>query len=101
MAAAAMSQYVCDRGDSATGCTMQSLAPITCQKDGCDIQVHHVCQIGFEASINYEPPRCITNCRAHHEGYCNMMKNKQGAASSARLVLQGLIRDNIRILLPL
>ena len=101
MAAAARSQYVCDWGDSATGCTMQSLAPITCQKDGCDIPVHHVCQIGFEASINYEPPRCITNCRAHHEGYCNMMKNKQGAASSARLVLQGLIRDNIRILLPL
>ena len=80
-----MSQYVCDWGNCATGCTMQSLAPITCQKDGCDIPVHHVCQIGFEASINYQPPRISTNCRAHHEGYCNMMKNKQGAASSARI----------------
>ena len=31
--------YVCDWGDCATGCTMQSLAPITCQKDGwCSIR---------------------------------------------------------------
>ena len=45
VATAAMSQYVCDWGDCAVGCTMQSLAPITCQKDGCDIPVHHVCQI--------------------------------------------------------
>ena len=59
--------YVCDWAQAIV-CTYSSLKPITCQRQGCDALVHHLCQAAWEQQEGCgDTIACL--CRVHHPDY--------------------------------
>jgi hypothetical protein len=63
----AASSYVCDWAQ-AIQCTLSSLKPEPCQREGCDVLVHHLCQGEWERREGYSDTVARLCCR-HHPDY--------------------------------
>ena len=59
----------CDWRLCATGCVHPELAPLSCQHEGCNKLVHHLCQIKWHESIMYEATNIARYCRIHDMKY--------------------------------
>jgi hypothetical protein len=59
--------YLCDWAQ-AIECAFTSLAPLPCQREGCDVLVHHVCQGTWERREGYDNIMARYCCR-HHPNY--------------------------------
>jgi hypothetical protein len=59
----------CDWRLSATGCVHPELVPLKCQREGCNVLVHHLCQNNWHESIMYEPDTIARFCRIHDTRY--------------------------------
>lgn len=59
----------CDWRLCATGCVHPELAPLSCQREGCNKLVHHLCQIKWHESIMYEATNIARYCRIHDMKY--------------------------------
>jgi hypothetical protein len=72
----AREQY-CDWENSFTGCSNPKLTPIKCQHKGCNLRVHHLCQIEFETSCLGEGDWSIaTYCTQHSPAYIEYSNKK-------------------------
>ena len=61
----------CDWRLSTTGCVAPELPQQECQREGCAIMVHHLCQNNWHESINYDPPTIGRYCRIHDGKYAS------------------------------
>jgi hypothetical protein len=59
--------YLCDWAQ-VIECTLTRLAPLTCQREGCDVLIHHLCQSAWEQREGYEDVLARYCCR-HHPNY--------------------------------
>ena len=87
----AREQY-CDWENSFTGCSNPKLTPIKCQHKGCNLRVHHLCQIEFETSCPEEGDWAIaTYCTQHSPAYIEYSnkKNEESLRSDLDDVLFG------------
>jgi hypothetical protein len=59
--------YQCD-WHQAIPCTMTDLAPLPCQREGCEVLVHHICQSAWESREGHDDV-VARYCRRHHPNY--------------------------------
>ena len=59
----------CDWRFCATGCVASELVPLPCQREGCNVLVHHLCQNKWHESTMYDPPTITRFCRIHDPQY--------------------------------
>lgn len=61
----------CDWRFSKIGCVAPELPQEECQREGCAVMVHHLCQNEWHQSIDYEPPTIGRFCRIHDVKYAS------------------------------
>jgi hypothetical protein len=65
---------------------MTGLAPLLCQKEGCEVLVHHICQSAWETREGYDDV-LVLYCRRHHPNYNYSSASENDGVENAQEVI--------------
>ncbi len=67
-------------------CTMTGLAPLSCQNEGCEVLVHHICQAAWECREGHDDVVARYCCR-HHPNYNYRSASEKDGVENAQEVV--------------
>ena len=75
-AAASKPQFSCDWAHH--DCISNTMQQSICQRDGCNISFHHLCQHQWQEKYGYIEDSCSWYCRQHNAHYQEFLQGKLG-----------------------